>query len=125
MWPEKEHSKVSGRSKSSIDQLNQAHENIGPQEGTAYSRDVGSSRPVNLKVKGERNEYQMRTGSGKGRIDKCQPPCIPKAVESFEIIRNDVQRRIFFINQCPSIDTRFQFEIFDGKMIPGVKVFYS
>ena len=30
MWPEKEHSKVSGRSKGSIDQLNQAHENIGP-----------------------------------------------------------------------------------------------
>lgn len=55
MWPKKEHSKVSGRSKGSIEQLNQAYENIGTLEGTACSRDVRSSRLANLKVKGERD----------------------------------------------------------------------
>ena len=109
MWPKKEHSKVSGGFKGSIDQLNQGHENIGPLEGTARSRDVRSSRPANLKVKRERNEYEMKPGSG-------------KTVDHSE---RWTKEDLLCINQCRSVDNRFLFEIFDGKLIHGVNVFYS
>lgn len=105
MWPEKEQSKVSNRSKLSTNWIKAWLSSS--REHWSVGGDSSFTRRQMFFV--ERNEYEMKPGSG-------------KTVDHSE---RWTKEDLLCINQCRSVANRFLFEIFDGKLIPGVNVFYS